>query len=110
LEPGALPPGDDHRHGQILEARLLARELGATGDHALQPDRAERSQHGRDVAVRQRAADLQRLVGRADGGASLQQDAQALDDVHRRFGEIGEGALLDFAVLPPALAQQDGGG
>ena len=35
--------------------------------------------------------------------------AEGLDLLRRPMGEIGEGAVVDFAVLAEALAEKDGG-
>src|SRR5260370_41396404 len=46
---------------------------------------------------------------RADGGVALEDQAQGFDLFGGPVGEIGEGAVFDFAVLAEGLAQEDGG-
>ena len=62
------------------------------------------------MAVGEAAQDVEGIVEGGDGEAALEQDAQAFDEVSGPFGEVGEGAFLDLAVLAVGLAEQDGRG
>jgi hypothetical protein len=64
---------------------------------------------GEDVAMRQRPADLE--AGLADRGQRIaaQGSAQGLNALDRQFGEVGQGAVLDLAVLAVGFPQQVGG-
>ena len=54
--------------------------------------------------------DVEGVVEAGHGGAALEQHAQALDERRGPFGEVGEGAFLDFAGGAEGLAQEHGGG
>ena len=62
------------------------------------------------MAVGLGAHDVEGIMEGGDGEAALEQDAQAFDEVSGPFGEVGEGAFFDLAVLAVGLAEQDGGG
>jgi len=96
------PAGDqgDRQGRQALVGRLAEEPVEANG-----PDRA---QHRGGVAVRQRAADGDTLLG--DGDAALQQGAKSLDQGGGPIRQIGQGTLSDPAILAKAFAQQDGRG
>jgi hypothetical protein len=96
-------PSDDHGDDQITAA------VADRTQHAIKSDGAQRAEHGRDMAVGQRAAnDDGLLIGRRDL-AALEQCAQSFDQFARPVGEVGDGALLDRSAIPKGLAQQDGG-
>ena len=100
---GVQDPGDDHRqHAAAL------RRVGA-GDHPVQPQIAQRPEHGGDMAVGLRADDVEGVVEAGHRGAAFEQHAQALDQRRGPFGEVGQGAFPDLAPLAPAFAQEDGG-
>jgi hypothetical protein len=58
--------------------------------------------------MRQRTADLKAFA--ADRGESLaaQGGTQSFDALDRQLGEVGEGAVLDLAVLAVGFPQQEG--
>ena len=45
----------------------------------------------------------------AEGGGALQDGAQGIDFGWGPVGEIGDGAVVDLAVLAEALAEEDSG-
>jgi len=59
------------------------------------------------MPVRQRAGDLERLLG-VHQPAAGEAGAQRGDRVGGQGGEVGEGLMLDFAGVPVAAAQQEG--
>ena len=61
------------------------------------------------MAVGPRAHDVEGVVEAGDGGAALEQHAQALDERRGPFGEVGEGAFFDLAGVAEGLAQEHGG-
>src|ERR1700751_5986886 len=61
------------------------------------------------MAVGQRAFDDDCILAGRQCGATLEQGAQAFDDLRRPVTEVEQGPLLDLAVDAIALAQQDGG-
>jgi hypothetical protein len=64
-----------------------------------------------DVAVGQGADYFECLLqARADGGVAFEDQAQGFDLFGGPVGEIGQGAIFDFAVFAEGLAQEDGGG
>ena len=69
-----------------------------------------RVEHSGDVAVGLGANDVEGIVEGGDGEAALEQEAQAFDEVVGPFGEVGEAAFLDLAVVAIGLAQEDGRG
>src|SRR6185295_10312245 len=72
-------------------------------------DVAQRAQHRRDMAVRQRAAHDDAFLIDRRHLAALEQGAQPFDDLGRPIGQVGDGALLDLVGVAIALAQQDRG-
>ena len=67
------------------------------------------SQDGGDVAVGPGAEDGEGVSEGGERDAALEQDAEPPDQIVGPFGQVGEGALLDLAVLAEGLAEQDGG-
>jgi hypothetical protein len=100
-------PVDDHRQRQSAPTRG---GLAATPEQQTrQVELACHAQHGGNVAVRQRAQQGQLAHRRLrHGSAAPQEHAQALDQLGRPVGEVGQGALLGSAGLAVALAQQHG--
>ena len=96
-------PRHDHGEDQLGPALRPLRQ------HLVEPEPAHRPEHGGDMAVRQRAGDLEALGGERHEGLPGQHPAQALDLRLRPVGDVGERARLDLAALAIALAQQDGG-
>jgi len=93
-----------HDHGQDQ----LGPALGSLRQHLVEPEPAQRPEHGRDVAMRQRTGDLEALGGERHKGLSGQHPAKAIDLGLRPIGDVGERARLDLAAFAIALAQQDG--
>ena len=101
LGSGTEDAREDQSEGQIARARTAT-------EQAIEADRASEAAYGGDVAVGLGAHDVERIVEGGDGEAALEQDAQTFDDMCGPLGEVGEGALLDLAVLAVGLAEQDG--
>jgi hypothetical protein len=77
-----------------------------------QPVEAEfacHAEHGGDVAVRQRAFDLERRGLGGQMGLALEDAAQRVQLVGWPMGEIGDGSALDLVTISVALAQEHGG-
>jgi len=77
-------------------------------EEALQAQASQSAEDGGDMAVRQRASEMERFAGR-DEGFSLQDAAEQIDLGRGPVGEIGEGAFASAAAFAPTLAEQDGG-
>ena len=87
LGAGMSATGDDQGEGQVA--------LGTgRAEAAIQADLAQGAEESGDVTVRLGANDVEGGLEAGDGGALLEQDAQALDEVGRPLGEIGEGEFL----------------
>ena len=88
-----VPVPGRHRVDELVEAQL-----------------AGRAQDGGDVAVRQAAGDLERLV-QAGGGRrlALQHPGQRVDLGLGPGRQVGQGPVLDLAGLAVAFPQQDRG-
>ena len=56
------------------------------------------------------ALDLEGLAQVGDDGASLQEAAQAFDDLRGPLAEVSQSALAHLAGLPVGLAQENGRG
>jgi hypothetical protein len=68
------------------------------------------AEDGGDVAMGTRADDVECMgQGSADGSGSLQNGAEGVDLSLRPMGEVGESAVVDFAVETEAFAEEDGG-
>ena len=83
--------------------------LAAAVQDALEPLLAAGAEDGGDMAVGPGALDAQELGSVLDGEAALEDGAEAVDDLGRERGEVGEGLLADALALYPSLAEQDGG-
>jgi hypothetical protein len=70
---------------------------------------AEGADHGGDVAVGQRAQDLERVGGTGNGGSAPENLARSGDPLGRPVGEVGEGAVVNLAILAEGFAEEDGG-
>ena len=103
FEAGSMIRADDRRHGEIPFA---ARHPVQDADHA---DPAQGAERGGDMAVGPGAADGEDVLGPGDGDATLEQGPDAVDDVGRQLGEVGEGLLPEASVLAPGLADEDRG-
>ena len=71
---------------------------------------AAEAEDGGDMAVRQGAADAEGLVERLGDAAAAQHGADAVDDLGRELGEVGEGGAADALARVPGLAEEDRGG
>jgi hypothetical protein len=70
---------------------------------------AHHAQHRGHVAVGQGADYCECLrQGRAHGGVAFEDQAQGFDLLGRPVGDIGKGAIFDFAVFAEGLAQEEG--
>ena len=96
-------PGDDHGEDQPGPALRSVRQ------RLVEPEPAQRPERGGDMAMRQRAGDLEALGSERHEGLVGEYPAQAVDLRLRPVGEVGERAGLDLAFLAIALAQEDGG-
>ena len=67
-------------------------------------------EHRAGMAVRQRAAERDRVVRLLEGDAALDHQADAFDDFRRQAGEVGNGLLADALAFAPSLPEQDGRG
>jgi len=78
-------------------------------EDGFQVELSQRTKDGGDVAVRERTDDLKR-VGEKRAGAEIAFEdlAEGLDLSGRPIGEVGEGAVSNFAILAKGLAQEDG--
>ena len=74
----------------------------------VEPEPTRRPERGGDVAVRQRARDLEARGGARRQGLAGERPAQAVDLRLRPVRDVGERARPDLAALAIALAQQDG--
>jgi len=94
----------DHHRGRQVPAP------GRRGvDQLLQAEGAHGAQHGGDVAVRQAAGDLERPVQVRGRGLALEHPGQGVDLGLGPGRQVGQGPVLDLAVLAVAFAEQDGG-
>ena len=66
---------------------------------ALEAEPATGTEHGHDMAVGQRALDRHELPDVTDSDTALEHGAEALDDMIRQHGEIGDGLLADPGPL-----------
>ena len=98
---------DDHGHDQITRPVGLTAVPGP--QQPVEANGAGRTQHGRDVSVRQRTLDRQRLLTSRDHDAALQDAAQALDMFGRPIREIEQRALADGLAVPITLSEEDSG-
>jgi hypothetical protein len=94
---------DDHGHDQITRPVGLTAVPGP--QQPVEANGAGRTQHGRDVSVRQRTLDRQRLLTSRDHDAALQDAAQALDMFGRPIREIEQRALADGLAVPITLSE-----
>src|SRR5580692_3171051 len=95
----------------LLDAALAAAQEveGGVEFVLVELEPAHRPERGGDVAVRQRAGDLEALGSQRRQGLAGKHPAQAVDLRLRPVGDVGERARLDLAALAIALAQEDGG-
>ena len=99
--------GEQARHdGGEREVALAAAVAVQDGFEA---ELAAGAQHGGDMAVGPGALDAQELGSVLDGKTALEDSAEAVDDLGREAGEVGEGFLANALAFAPSLAEQDGG-
>ncbi|WP_408858543.1 hypothetical protein [Acidiphilium sp.] len=60
------------------------------------------------MTVRQRAPDLERLIGTPDHRATREKRTQPIDQFRRHLAQIGDGAFMNLATLAETLPQQHG--
>jgi hypothetical protein len=79
-------------------------------EEAVEMQFAQSAEDGGDVAVRAGAENVEGLRQRgSEGGGAFQDGAKGIDFGRGPVGEIGNGAVVDFAVFAEALAEEDGG-
>jgi len=113
---GIQSAGGGEFGGGVEQARdqeghdVIALGAGVGIEELVQVQLAQRAQGGGDMAVRERARDGKGLgeVGGSEGLA-LEEGAEGVDASGRPMGEVGEGAVFDFAVLAVGLAEEDSG-
>ena len=76
----------------------------------MEAETPEGTEDGGDVAVREAAQDGEQFAGGPESDAALEKDTQAIDEVIRPLGEVGDGTFFDLAVLPEGLTEEDGRG
>lgn len=104
---GQLGAGLEHA---LRDERQDWRALGAGRQQLVKLELAHHAQHRGYVAVGQGADYFEGLrQPRADGGVAFEDQAQGRDLFGRPVGDIGQGAIFDFAVLAEGLAQEEGG-
>jgi hypothetical protein len=69
---------------------------------------AEGAENGGDMAVRERAENLEGTVD-GDKGLAFEEAAEGVDLSGGPGGEIGECAFVDFGAIADGLAEEDGG-
>lgn len=80
-------------------------------DEGVEMQSLEGAEGGGDMAVRAGADDVEGLRERgADGSSAFQDGAEGVYLSGRPMGEVGEGAVADFAVETEGFAEEDGGG
>ena len=89
-------PGDDQRHRQVPVTPGRAQQAGQTQRGGLRP-------HRRHMPVRQRAGDL--LAWPAGTSYCPRNPASPVDHGRRQRGDVGQGLMLDLAVLAEGAAQ-----
>ena len=96
--------------------------MGHTGQHqeqtqfrqpAVTEHRRDAQPFGHPLQHEEQSKDRSQLRGQRQVGGlvefAAQQAAQGLDAGGRPVGEIGQGAILDLAVLAEGFAQEEGG-
>src|SRR5215469_10472731 len=99
-----------HDQGQRQQARARRARRHQRGglDPRVEAEAAGHAEHRGEVAMRQRAQDFE-TAGRQQLLVA-QYRTQRRDFLGLPFGQVGEGAVLDLAILAKSLTQQDGGG
>lgn len=94
---------DDHGDHEIT---LAARGWVEDG---IESEFAKGAEDCGDVTVRLGAEDVKGFGQGIGGGAALEDMTQRLDLVRGPVGEVGEGAIFDFAIEAEGFAEEDGG-
>ena len=95
----------DHGHGEIAIA------VGMLIEEAVETQLAQSAEDGSDVPMGAGADDVEGLRERGtEGGGALQDGAKRIDFGRGPVGEIGDGAVVDLAVLTETFAEEDSGG
>ena len=103
LGVGGQHAGDDGGEGEVALAAAVAVQ------DALEAEGAASAEDGGDMAVGPGAFHLQEVGEVLDGDTTLEDGAEAVDDLGREAGEVGDGSLADAGAIAPGLAEQDGG-
>ena len=106
---GIDQPRDDQGQRQQPRARRARRYQFGAFDPRIRPKAVGDAERGGDVAMRQRAYDLE-TPARRPQCLVAQHRAECGDLLGLPLGQVGQGAVLDCVVLAISLAQQDGGG
>jgi hypothetical protein len=78
----------------------------AAGQQVFEADAPSDRQRREDVAMRQRAADLEAAMADRSQRIPAQGRAQGLEALERQLGQVGERAVLDLAVFAVGFPQQ----
>jgi len=92
--------GDDHGQYEREHSALFR------GNDVIEAGLDERSQDCGHVAVRKGTQDFDRFFETLDGVPAAKQDAKLINDVHREFREVGNGAFLDLAAFAIRFTKQ----
>jgi hypothetical protein len=93
---------DDEGEDEVADA------AGVAVDEGVQSELPEGAEDGGDVSVGQTSDAGEGFPG-IDERLAAEDAAEGLDGGGGELGEVGEGALLDAAVLAEGLAEEDGG-
>lgn len=97
-------PGDDERQRQVTTALR-----GSAGQQVGEADASGGGEGGKNVTMRQRAADFEAMLADRDERVAAQSGTQGVDALDRQLREVGKGAVLDLAILAVGFAQQERG-
>jgi hypothetical protein len=93
---------DQHRQHEVAAA------IAVGAEDAVEADLARGAKGSGDVAVRQAAGDGEGIVVGGNDGAAFEHATQTFDMRSGSVGEVAQGALMNLAIFPVALAQQNG--
>ncbi len=103
LGPWIEDAGGDHGGGEAALSRRSSVKQGFEAEFSCG------AEGGCDVSVRSGADDLEGGVEGGERDSASEEGSQALDELVRPLGEVGERALPDLSVLAVGLSQQDCG-
>jgi hypothetical protein len=107
LEPWRDQAIDDHRHREIAIAPRLG-ILRRAQDQPIQGDLADHPQRRRNMAMRQRALDLQLIYARANQRAALEDRLERSHHLTWQLAQVRQRSLLGPALrVAIALPQQN---